>query len=109
MKKVLCLLMIFIPIVVLADSAGPSIIGYDAIITNKNGAIDVNEKKNTIPYNSQIRVYDEYDDNGKLYAYVCYLDDYKKNGECWSSKIFTIKRSDYVLLKDEYVPKDNDS
>lgn len=40
MKKIiyLVLLIMLMPMLVLADSSGPFIMGYDAIVTNKKGA-----------------------------------------------------------------------
>ena len=62
MKKIiyLVLLVMLIPNIVMADSAGPSILGYDAIVINKNGA-KVKEGNEIIPYNSIVHVVDERD------------------------------------------------
>ena len=63
MKKIflfLILLFLCIPTLVLADSAGPTILGYDAIVINKSGT-KVHGAKEIIPYNTVVHVVDEVD------------------------------------------------
>lgn len=107
MKKVLCLLLliIFIPIVTLADSAGPAILGYDAVVINRNGAKNTDKYSEypsyVIPYNTKVHVYDErYDSEiSKYIAFVSIKID----------KIDTtisILLSDIMPVKDEIIPKD---
>ena len=105
MKKVIYLLILmFIPIMVLADASGPSIIRYDAIISNKKGAKDIDNNKN-ISYDTKISVYDEYKDEGKTYVRACIIKN-TKNDECDE---VTILASDIMPLKDEYIPTDKDA
>ncbi len=93
MKKILCLLiMILLPLVVLADAAGPSIIGFDAVITNKNG---VKNYDVIIPYNTKIHINDNDVYDGVYQA--CTMD-----GE----QCFSVKASDIMVLKKELTPKD---
>ena len=105
MKKVIYLfILMFIPIMVLADASGPSIIRYDAIISNKKGAKDIGNNKN-ISYDTKISVYDEYKDEGKTYVRACIIKN-NKNDECDE---VTILASDIMPLKDEYIPTDKDA
>lgn len=106
MKKYLFLLILIMiaPMFVLADSASPSIIGFDAIITNKNGAKSINEEGTIIPYNTKIRVIN---DHGNGDYSVCIQEDTDKNdiNQCLKSPL-DIKGSDMMILKDEVLPKD---
>ena len=96
MKRLLfVLLILFTPMVVLADSVSPQIFGFDAVIINKNGVkVDLYEGKKTIPYNTKISVVNEYDDG--LYACL------KSNAD----DCFTISAKDVAPLKEEVLPKD---
>ena len=104
MKKYFYLLLVILllPIFVLADSAGPKILGYDAVIINPKGA-KTNDGKENIPYNSKVRVLDEVDyfDDNKIYASVCYM----KENECGRGFRY-ILLSDIVPLKEEINPSD---
>ena len=109
MKKYFYLLLtiiLFTPIIVLGDSAGPYILGYDAVVINSNGAKyeDYNDgKQKIIPYNTKVHVYDEndnYNDN-LLYATICLLGD--NNCEHGS---MTVLLSDLAPLKEEISPND---
>lgn len=95
MKKILlALLILFIPSMVLADSTSPHILGYDAVIINKNGVkYDDGEGIKTIKYNTSITVTNEWDDE----AYAC-----TKSGD----SCFTVPIKDIAPLKKEIVPKD---
>ena len=95
MKKIMFLIIIFmlVPMMVFADAAGPSIIGFDAVVTNKNGAKSTSSD-DIIPYNTKIHVYDEHGDN--KYS-ACLM-----NGE----PCFEIDGKDIMVLKDEVNPKD---
>ena len=104
MKKIFSLLFIivFLPMIVLADSASPSIIGYDAVVTNKNGAKVDNYNdgdKKIIPYNTKIHVYDEYDGRAIIQCY----DDIKP---CDISGDVSIK--DITPLEKEIKPNNKD-
>ena len=95
MKKILFLLfmIVFLPMIVLADASVPSILGYDAIVINKNGSqcIDYNHKYS---YNEVIHVRDEYTyDNNWVAA----------TEEC------NISLKDIVPYnKKEYIPQEKD-
>ncbi len=99
MKKYFYLLgvLILFPFFVLADTAGPAVLGYDAVIINKNGA-KVKESKEVIAYNTKVRVVDEFDG----YGMICLTDECSRWGE--SSKLILI--SDYLPIKEEITPKD---
>ena len=97
-KYLIVLFFILCPLFVLADSAGPSIIGYDAIVINKNGA---KYDDGNIPYNTKIHVYDEYDDGTASACYIEYADD------CYAGdERFNISIKDIAVLKKEIIPKD---
>ena len=95
MKKIiyLVLLLILMPTLVFADSSSPSIMGYDAIVTNKNGAKESHGDA-VIPYNTKVHVYNEYDD----YAEVEWNDQ----------KDYVVKRKDIAPYREEYIPNDKD-
>lgn len=100
MKKfLLFLIIIFIPCIVLADAGGPSIIGYDAVVTNKNGA-KADGENITVKYNTKIYVQDEYDDT----VYACYPDG--KGGCDYERDTFVLKRKDISPIKSEVSPSD---
>ena len=109
MKKYFYLILaivLFTPMIVLGDSAGPSILGYEAVITNKNGVqyetYDNNDKliKKTIPYNAIVNVMDEWKDrNGNITAMVCY----PVNENCYYGNI-EVSLKDIMPVKDEIVP-----
>ncbi len=92
MKKLLIIITIImcLPLIVLADSAGPSILGYDAVVINKKGAKTTDGE--VIKYNSQIHVYRE--ENGKVES--CYKS---KNDVC--DKTFKISIKDIAPIKKE--------
>lgn len=105
MKKLLIVLLLSMcPMVVLADGGGPMIIGYDAVVINKNGtkAYSYDTGKNiTIKYNTKIRIYNELDGGD---AEGCYSNG---KGECEENKThFTILLKDIAPLKKEITPKD---
>ncbi len=96
MKKLLFILLIlFTPMMVLADSVSPQIFGYEAVVINKNGAkVDDYDNGKTIPYNTKIQVENEYDEG--LYACL-------KSNEV---DCFTISAKDIAPVKEEVLPKD---
>lgn len=106
MKKYFYLLLtivLFTPMIVFGDEAGPNILGYDAIVINPNGAetYDVfgsekNDKK--ISYNTKVHVVNEYDG----YAGIC-LD----GNDCWKGD-YSVKMSDILPLQEEYIPSNKD-
>lgn len=102
MKKIIyfsILIFMFIPEIILADSAGPTIIGYDAIVINKKGAKAINDENNTVvKYNTKIYVYAEYDNE------VSACLDKKSQYDCGNS--VTLKISDIAPAKSEVTPKD---
>ena len=99
MKKVICLLMLimFIPSMVLANRASyddnsrqeSSIMGYDAIVVNKNGAKEKNSDE-VIPYNTKVFVYED----SENIAYVRWVD----------KKDYVINISDIIPCEEEYIP-----
>ncbi len=95
MKKnfILLITLLFIPLFVFADAAVPVIFGYDAVITNKNGA-KVKDSKEVIPYNTRIHIYDE---EGK-YGVACLATDEDCGFQTDNTK--TILMSDYKPAKD---------
>ena len=83
MKKIIIcffMLIMFIPNIVFADSAGPSILGYDAIIINKDG-VKIDGTNKIIPYNTVVHVVDEKDgswfsdDDKNYYAEITWRDN----------------------------------
>jgi hypothetical protein len=96
MKKILFFfLILFIPVIVWADSVSPHIIGYDAVVINKNGVTyDDGEDKHTIKYNTKLFVRNEYDGE----ASVCLNSN---TNEC-----FTVSIKNIAPVKKEVVPKD---
>lgn len=93
MKKLLVILLVLCsPCIVLADSASPSIIGYEAVIINKKGA---KHDDGTIPYNTKVFVRNEYGDEVE----VCYT--VKGSNSC-----YTISNKDIAPFKKEVLPKD---
>ena len=95
MKKIICLLLLIMlmPNLVLADAGGPTIMGYDAIVTNKKGAKE-SYGETIIPYNAKIHVYNEYED----YVEV----------EWNNKKDYTINKKDIAPYREEYIPSDKD-
>ena len=75
MKKMIyiILFLMLMPMVVLADSAGP-ILGYDAVITNKNGAKCIDEDK-IIAFNKKVHVSNEYDGNADIGTCLISIND----------------------------------
>lgn len=74
MKKFILLLVgVVLPVVVLADAAAPSISEYKALIKKSDG---VKCEDFTIPYNTEVTVVMEYDENDTTYVDVRYNDDY---------------------------------
>ena len=102
MKKVICLCLLFVlfvPTIVLADAAGPSVIGYEAVVINKKGAkSEGGDDDYTVPYNKKIYVYNEDDDT----VYACL--DGKSQYDC--EKSVALKKSDIAPVKKEVTPKD---
>ncbi len=96
------LMILFIPIISLADSSGPSILGYDAVVTNKKGA-KVSDSNDVIPYNTKVHVYDEayIKDDNKKYASVCYINE--DNCGRWTRYILL---SDIMPQKEVITPND---
>ena len=93
MKRLLLVILLFmiIPVYVLADGGGPSIIGYEAVIINKKGAKDIYGDGTTIPYNTKVYVDNEYDEG----AHACYKD-----------VCAYVSFKDIAPLKEEVLPKD---
>ena len=103
MKKlvyVFIILFLFVPTMVFADSSSPSILGYDAVIINKNGVkVDVGEENMyTIPYNTKVHVTYEYDNSAS-----CEVVN-KKDG--LPDGYFDVPLKDISPVKEEVVPKD---
>lgn len=102
MKKIvylLFLLVLFIPTVVLADSSSPSILGYDAVVTNKKGVkVDTGDGEYTVAYNTKVHVYAEYDTDA-----ACELINRKDSDPDYT---LTIPLKDLAPVKKEVVPKD---
>lgn len=108
MKKVLCLfILIMLPFMVFADSAGPNIIGYDAIISNKNGAKVIDTNK-VIPYNTKIYVYNEYSNDNGTVVQFCISSNIKQDEGCYGQD-GQISIKDIVPLKEELIPTDKDA
>ena len=87
MKKLFIILLVLCaPCLVLADSASPSIMWYEAVITNKKGAKyeDDGETK-TIPYNKKVFVRSEYEYEDGIYADACI--DGKNYSDCHTISI----------------------
>ena len=99
MKKffVLILAIIMIPTVVLADSAGPSILGYDAVISNKDG---VEAEGKTFAYNTKIHVTNEMDGNVSF----CLASDYTKDSGC-EGGTYDTKASNVTATAKEVTPE----
>ena len=108
MKKIFSLLIIVLmaPIVVLADAAGPAIIGYDAVIINKNG-IKVNngDEQVTIAYNTKVHVYDE-PDEGKV-SFCTNWKDGSCDGESYETSSSNIASTKNELTPNDYKYKDS--
>ena len=98
MKKIISIMLLIMlaPMIVLADSAGPKILGYDAVVINKDGAKCERyaDEEEIIPYNTKIHVRDEY--SGE--AEACFLDD--------RDNCIRISLKDIAPLKEEILPKD---
>ncbi len=101
MKKLIYLLiLLFTPVLVLADSASPSIEEYDAIVINKNGAktssTDDSGKIITVPYNTKIHIYNEYDGEAET--------------DCQNIKYCSVKVKikDILPVKEEIIPSKKD-
>ena len=109
MKKIISILLLIMlaPMMVLADEAGPKVLGYDAIIINKDGAEytkygDGGEvEREVLPYNTKIRVVSEDQYDGKT-VIACNYSDIK---DCYE-KIFTLLKKDVAPLKEEITPND---
>ena len=102
MKKYVLLLglVLVIPFIVLADAAGPAILGYDAVVTNPNGAkIEGGEEEVVIPYNTTIHIWDEDREEASIDNY-CVSSD-----KCYSGRV---KKSDIMPVKTEIIPSAND-
>ena len=92
------LLFLFIPTLVLADAGGPSLLGYEAVVINKNGAKTQDEEdKKVIKYNTKIYVFDESDE------WVTACIDGKKGYDCESANLL---KSDVAPYKSEVSPSD---
>lgn len=95
MKKLFCLLIILvIPVWVMADASGPSIMEYKAVIINPNG-VKVDDK--VIPYNAQVTVNAE----GEDYANVNYCP---KTDDCIYG---SVSFKDIMPLEKEIIPTGN--
>ncbi len=92
----LFLITLFSPFIVFADSSGPSVIGYDAIIVNEKGIkyTDFTNKTTIIPYNSKVHVVWETDENVTI-SYT------SKNGEEITTEI---SKSDILPYDKEINP-----
>ena len=99
MKKILFLfLLLMIPTVVFADAGGPSLLWYEAVVINKNGAKSQDDENGTIvKYNTKIYVYDE----GEEWVEACV--DGKKPYGCESASLL---KSDVAPYKSEVSPSD---
>ena len=108
MKKRICLLIMILifPTLALADSGGPTIIGYDAIISNKNGSkakgYDDSKKTKTFAYNTKVHVHDEFDDSLE----ICALPFRSGETSCNYDDIWYISPKDVVPILEEVNPKD---
>ena len=102
MKKFICLFfsLLILPIIVLADSAGPAIIGYEAVIINKDGAKVLNNDTEGIILDYNKKVYVTSEDEDKVF--ICTKWD---SGSC-SGNTYEIKASDIAPLKKEISPSD---
>ena len=111
MKKRLLLLFLVLltPLFVFADDAGPSILGYDAVIINKDGVknLDTYEddkyKDYVIKYNTKVYVYDERYNNDEK---VAFAEVKLPNGE---TRTFLISLKDIMPVKSEIIPTDKDA
>ncbi len=90
--KVLLTIILFVPLVVLADGGGPIFVQYDAYISDKSGAYlyqrsseesSVLTKTSTLlKYNTQIRVvYESEVNDNEYYAMIEYQDDNNESAE----------------------------
>ena len=97
MKKILLILLVLLtPVMVLADSSSPQILGYEAVVINKKGIkVEDGDGKITIPYNTKVYVINEYD--GKLE--ICRKKNYEN---CY----YDISPKDIAPVKKEIVPND---
>ncbi len=92
MKKIISIMLLIMlaPMIVLADSSGPSILGYDAVVINKNGAKCADGEGGVIPYNTEVFVRNEYEDKADVENDICY----------------SIYLKDIAPLKKEVFPQD---
>lgn len=119
MKKKLIFFMalIMFPTLVMADAGPPQLIGYEALISNKNGVeyydYDYIEGdgefkiEGNLKYNDLIRVFYEEKINGKMYAQFDYYvnDEESISGYVLLSEI-KLKNDTYKLNKDDIVEVD---
>ena len=102
MKKIVylfVLLFLFIPTIVLADSSSPSILGYDAVVTNKKGVkVETGDGNYTVAYNTKVHVYAEYDTDAS-----CELINPKDSDPDYT---LSIPLKDLSPIKKEVFPKD---
>ena len=112
MKKYLLLLILFIPVMVYADSAGPNIIGYDATVINPNGAKvyaeddsrKVIDKNEVIPYSTKLKVCNEVTFIDEK-IYVGIKVNSNDNETCWWGDKY-ILATDVMPLKEEFTLDD---
>ena len=110
MRKIISILLLLMlaPMIVWADAAGPKMLGYEAIIINKDGVkleyADSDKKVEIIPYNTKIYVVYEsdYESSDDISVTACY---YKDRDNCYS-EAFTISIKDIAPVKEEVTPKD---
>ena len=118
--NILLTIILFVPLVVLADGGGPIFVQYDAYVNDKNGAYlyqyengndSVLKKTSTLlEYNTQIRViYETEVSDGVFYAMVDYSDseeDSEDDGYYETEDAYYINLSKISILKDELTFKD---
>lgn len=99
MKKYLFLIIaiIIMPSIVLADSAGPAILGYEAVISNKDG---VKFEGESFAYNTKIHVTNEMDGNVSF----CLASEYAKNSRC-EDGTYETKASNVTATQKEVTPE----
>ena len=95
MKKLFCVLLALglllgLCVPAFADAGAPMFLEYDAMVSNSAGAADQYDSTRVIPYGSIVTVQGEYDQDGYMFAFVNYNNNY-----------YSVKLSDLTKLEDE--------